>query len=366
MPRSPPCRPHRIHTELGVGTILCLQKDSDMAYFNLDIRPIQAACRTLGIAHVRFEIRDFDPFDLRIRLPEAVRVCAEAAASGRGPLYIHCTAGLGRAPAVAMAWMHWCKGYPLADAVTLLTSIRACNPKVQAIRQATVDVLYPQPAVDVDLVLTAATVRAARAQAAQERGGGEGAAGAEVVVQQPAVVQVGVKFVIANESSAMVIKQSTAWMAPCTATSLQGNTVDHLCVGRSVPHETPSPLSQPTPNQVAGLDVGWGQFLPLRGPSPDGSYRLHRRIAPGSYLFKFVVDGVWCCEDALPTMQDGENVNNLLDVGPQGAANPQQEAARERILLGGELTAEEQGAMAAAVCGGRPWYRRLLAWFGWS
>lgn len=154
--------PHRIHDELGVGTILCLQKDSDMAYFDLDIRPIQAACRDLGISHVRYEIRDFDPFDLQKRLPDAVRVCAEAAAANRGPLYIHCTAGLGRAPAVAMAWMHWCKGFSLDDAISHLTSIRACNPKVQAIRQATVDVLYPQPLVDVDIVLSAATVLAAQ------------------------------------------------------------------------------------------------------------------------------------------------------------------------------------------------------------
>lgn len=149
-----------------------------MAYFNLDIRPIQEACRSLGIVHVRFEIRDFDPFDLRMRLPDAVRVCAEASGSGRGPLYIHCTAGLGRAPAVAMAWMHWCKGYALEDAVSLLTSIRACNPKVQAIRQATVDVLYPQPSVDVDLVLTAATVQAAQQAAGKDQ---------SVTVQAPLV-----------------------------------------------------------------------------------------------------------------------------------------------------------------------------------
>lgn len=118
--------------------------------------------------------------------------------------------------------------------------------------------------------------------------------------------------------------------------------------------------------QVAGLDVGWGQFLPMRGPAAGGTYCLHRRIAPGRYQYKFVIDNVWCCEDALPTMQDGDNVNNVLDVTPRGALNLQEEGARERILGGGALTEEEQATMAAAVCRGRPWYRRLLAWFGWA
>lgn len=79
----------------GVGTIFCLQEDSDMAYFSLDINPIIKRCQARGdIKHVRFPIRDFDPFSLRQRLPEAVQVLLKEAASGRGKLYIHCTAGL--------------------------------------------------------------------------------------------------------------------------------------------------------------------------------------------------------------------------------------------------------------------------------
>lgn len=79
----------------GVGTIFCLQEDSDMAYFNLDINPIIKRCEERGdIKHVRFSIRDFDPFSLRQRLPEAVAILVKEAASGQSKLYIHCTAGL--------------------------------------------------------------------------------------------------------------------------------------------------------------------------------------------------------------------------------------------------------------------------------
>lgn len=79
----------------GVGTVFCLQEDSDMAYFSLDINPIIKRCQDReDIKHVRFPIRDFDPFSLRQRLPEAVLVLQREAASGRGKLYIHCTAGV--------------------------------------------------------------------------------------------------------------------------------------------------------------------------------------------------------------------------------------------------------------------------------
>ncbi len=66
-----------------------------MAYFNLDIKPIQERCAERGdIKHVRFPIRDFDPYDLRRKLPRAVsRLVREHRADGKGTLYIHCTAG---------------------------------------------------------------------------------------------------------------------------------------------------------------------------------------------------------------------------------------------------------------------------------
>ena len=64
-----------------------------MAWFNLDISPIVARCQERGdIQHIRFRIRDFDPFDLRIKLPAAVQIIADQVAEDRR-VYIHCTAG---------------------------------------------------------------------------------------------------------------------------------------------------------------------------------------------------------------------------------------------------------------------------------
>lgn len=38
--------------------------------------------------------------------------------------YIHCTAGLGRAPGTLLAYMYWVKGIPLETAYEMLYSVR--------------------------------------------------------------------------------------------------------------------------------------------------------------------------------------------------------------------------------------------------
>jgi protein tyrosine phosphatase len=50
---------------------------------------------------------DFDPDSLRSQLPKAVSALEWAISQRKGRVYVHCTAGLGRAPAVAIAYMFW-------------------------------------------------------------------------------------------------------------------------------------------------------------------------------------------------------------------------------------------------------------------
>lgn len=44
-------------------------------------------------------------------------------------MYVHCTAGLGRSPAVAIASLYWFGGMQLDEAYKFLTQIRPCGPK---------------------------------------------------------------------------------------------------------------------------------------------------------------------------------------------------------------------------------------------
>jgi hypothetical protein len=71
----------------------CLQEDCDMEYFGIDIAAIHTRCKEVGLQHVRFPVRDFDPFDLRLKLPKAVARLAKAHNPRHDVIYIHCTAG---------------------------------------------------------------------------------------------------------------------------------------------------------------------------------------------------------------------------------------------------------------------------------
>lgn len=139
----------------GVRTIMCLQEDSDMAYFSLDVEPIRQRCARGGvIEHVRHAIRDFDPYSLRRRLPGAVSLIAQSdQKKNGGTTYIHCTAGLGRAPATALGYMWWMKGIPLDEGYAHLTGLRPCKPREEAIREAAVDMLYGKDPVPVVISL---------------------------------------------------------------------------------------------------------------------------------------------------------------------------------------------------------------------
>lgn len=141
-PRSPQDIDH-IAESLGCTAILNLQQDKDLAYWGVDINALRARCEQHGVQLLRCPARDFDPHSLRATLPASVRVLDEALRRGR--VYVHCTAGLGRAPAVAIAWLYWCGGMQLDEAYSYLTEVRPCGPKRDAVRGATYDLLSGRP-----------------------------------------------------------------------------------------------------------------------------------------------------------------------------------------------------------------------------
>jgi hypothetical protein len=48
-------------TALAPADSTHLQEDCDMEYFGIDVSAIQERCKEVGIKHVRFPVRDFDP-----------------------------------------------------------------------------------------------------------------------------------------------------------------------------------------------------------------------------------------------------------------------------------------------------------------
>ncbi|EYU39691.1 hypothetical protein ABFS82_06G181500 [Erythranthe guttata] len=241
----------------GVKTIFCLQKDSDLDYFGVDIGAIREYANSFDdIQHVRAEIRDFDAFDLRMRLPAVVSTLHKAVERNGGVAYIHCTAGLGRAPATALAYMFWIQGYTLKEAHTLLMSKRSCFPKLDAIKSATADILTG-------------------------------------LKRKP------VKF---------------TWRGNCSTV------------------------------EISGLDIGWGQRIPLSYNEEEGAWILHRNLPEGHYEYKYIVNGEWVCNvDELITNPNNDgHVNNYVKVLDE---NPSSNNAAIRSRLSGDdpdLSADER------------------------
>uniref|UniRef100_A0A0D3BYK3 Dual specificity protein phosphatase 4 n=1 Tax=Brassica oleracea var. oleracea TaxID=109376 RepID=A0A0D3BYK3_BRAOL len=229
--------------KIGVKTIFCLQQDPDLEYpseipslpvhslyFGVDISSIQAYAKTFAdIQHIRCQIRDFDAFDLRLRLPAVISTLYKAVQRNGGVTYVHCTAGMGRAPAVALTYMFWVQGYKLMEAHRLLMSKRTCSPNLDAIRNATIDILTGLKKKIVTLTL-------------KDKG---------------------------------------------------FSTVE-----------------------VSGLDIGWGQRIPLTLDKGTGLWSLKRELPEGQFEYKYIIDGEWTHNEEEPFTgpnKDGHTNNYVVD-----------------------------------------------------
>jgi protein-tyrosine phosphatase len=125
----------RLREELGITAVCNLQTDDDMRAVNVVWEPLDAHYRTSGIKLCRVPVRDFDPVDLREKLPDCVRVLRHLFAAGH-IVYLHCTAGAGRSPTVAIAYLQWCLGWKLDQAVAHVKERWECSPNIEAIRLA--------------------------------------------------------------------------------------------------------------------------------------------------------------------------------------------------------------------------------------
>ncbi|KAL6586306.1 Phosphoglucan phosphatase DSP4, chloroplastic [Orobanche minor] len=183
-----------------------------------------------------------------MRLPAVVSKLHSAINRNGGVTYIHCTAGLGRAPATALAYMFWVQGYTLNEAHTLLMKKRSCFPKLDAIKSATADILT-------------------------------------------GVQKMPVKLTWYNNDSSTV--------------------------------------------EISGLDIGWGQRIPLAYDEHQGLWLLHRELPEGHYEYKYIVDGKWMCNkyELVTSPNNDGHVNNYVKVFDD---NPSSMSAGIRDRLTGD------------------------------
>lgn len=123
----------RLQSGPKITAVLNLQTDSDFKALRLKWPKIRQGYLDRNIRCERWPITDFSPEDLELRLEGAVNRLEELIGGGHR-VYVHCTAGVGRAPATVIGYLAWHKGMDLDEAYTLVKSLRACDPYIDVIR----------------------------------------------------------------------------------------------------------------------------------------------------------------------------------------------------------------------------------------
>jgi protein-tyrosine phosphatase len=121
---------------MDITAVLNLQTDDDERFLKIDWEVVRRRYQTCGIKVCRLPVRDFDPDDLEEKLPACVRELYDLLLA-RHVVYLHCTAGAGRSPTVAIAYLTWHRGMTLTGACDFVRSRRDCSPTIEAILRAT-------------------------------------------------------------------------------------------------------------------------------------------------------------------------------------------------------------------------------------
>jgi Dual specificity phosphatase, catalytic domain len=109
----------RIHLEAGATGVLSLQHDDCLSYWGVDYAAMHQSGESLGLTMARCPIRDFDVGDMRKRLPVAVSMLADMLGHGHR-VYVHCTAGMGRAPTAVLGYLSLVEGHSTDDSIRII------------------------------------------------------------------------------------------------------------------------------------------------------------------------------------------------------------------------------------------------------
>ncbi len=111
----------------GVTAVLNLQDDDDLKIKGLDPAALAACYQRAGITMTRVPVPDSSAEHLARALEAAVAELNGLVAAGRR-VYLHCNAGINRAPTVAIAFIHVHRAMALDEAIAHVRTRRICAP----------------------------------------------------------------------------------------------------------------------------------------------------------------------------------------------------------------------------------------------
>lgn len=126
----------RLDKQLKITAVLSLQTDSDFKNYKIDIDSLIDAYAMSNIEYSRYPITDFDASDMAKKLVAPVQALHELMEQ-QHRVYVHCNAGICRAPATVLGYLHVYQGMSLEDGLSYLRSKRPIvNPYMDAVATA--------------------------------------------------------------------------------------------------------------------------------------------------------------------------------------------------------------------------------------
>jgi protein-tyrosine phosphatase len=116
-----------LRDEHRVTAIHNLQDDEDLRINALDIAKLREVSARYGIKHVWTPVQDGSADAMADRLRAALSDLASLL-SARERVYLHCNAGLNRAPTLAIAYLRAHGGMSLNEALAHVKRRRSCGP----------------------------------------------------------------------------------------------------------------------------------------------------------------------------------------------------------------------------------------------
>jgi len=116
-----------LKSEFGVTAIHNLQDDEDLTLNGLRERELAEACRQSGIKFVRTQIQDGSGDAMAERRGDTLEALANLISEGER-VYLHCNAGLNRAPTLAIAYLRAHGQMSLDEACAHVKGRRTCGP----------------------------------------------------------------------------------------------------------------------------------------------------------------------------------------------------------------------------------------------
>ena len=122
--------------QMKVTAVLSLQSDADFKSHRIDWKKLQSAYQYNDITIQRFAIIDFDENDLAEKLAEPVKALNTLLAVGHR-VYVHCNAGICRAPATVLAYFCHYRGMSIEEGLDYLRQSRPrVHPYIGAVEKA--------------------------------------------------------------------------------------------------------------------------------------------------------------------------------------------------------------------------------------